>query len=121
MAKYMLILGGADLDKRSSGNPELAPVMLQKYMSWISSLTANGRYVSSHKLFDQTGKRLTIRGGEIIDGPFIETKDAVGGIFIIEAVSLDEATAVARECPVLHLQNGYVEVRMIEEVRPASR
>jgi hypothetical protein len=120
MAKYMLILGGADLDKRS-GNTELAPAMMHKYMSWMSSLTASGRYVSSHKLFDQTGKRLTLRGGEIIDGPLVETKDAVGGIVVIEAASLDDATAIARECPVLHLQNGHVEVRVIEEVRPASR
>jgi hypothetical protein len=37
MSKFMLILGGADLDKRSASNPALAPVMLQKYMSWMQS------------------------------------------------------------------------------------
>jgi hypothetical protein len=119
MAKYMLLLGGADLDKRS-GNAQLAPMMLEKYMTWMRQLRESGRYVASHKLFDQTGKRLTIRGGEVVDGPFVETKEAVGGIFVIEASSLDEATTVARDCPVLSLQNGYVEVRVIEEVRPAG-
>jgi hypothetical protein len=115
--KYLLIVGGADLDKRS-GNPAFVPVMLERYTAWIREMRERGQFVDSRKLYDQTGRRLTIRGGEVIDGPFIESKDAVGGIFIVEAASLDEATEVARRCPVLDLQNGYVEVRMIEEVRP---
>ncbi|HEU4643257.1 MAG TPA: YciI family protein [Gemmatimonadaceae bacterium] len=120
MAKYLLILGGADLDKRG-GNPEFRPMMLERYMAWVRDLRERGQFVSSHKLYDQTGRRLTIRGGEVTDGPFIEAKDAVGGIFVIEAASLDEATDVARACPVLDLQNGYVEVRVIEASQPNGR
>src|SRR5690349_8248789 len=118
MAKFMVIVGGADLDKRS-GNREFLPIMLERYMAWIRQLQTSGRFVMSEKLNDQMGRRLTVRGGEVIDGPFIESKDAVGGIFIIEAASLDDATEVARSCPGLLLQNGYVEVRMVEEKRPA--
>jgi hypothetical protein len=55
-----------------------------------------------------------VRGGEVLEGPFIETKDAIGGIFVIEADSLEEATSLARQSPVLHLQKGYVEVRPVE-------
>jgi len=117
--KFLLIAGGADLDKRG-GNPAFLPVMLQRYMAWIQELRDGGHFVGSHKLFDQTGRRLQIRGGDVIDGPFIESKDAVGGIFVIEASSLDEATRVARACPCLDLQNGYVEVRMIEVSRPVA-
>jgi hypothetical protein len=115
----MLIAGGADVDKRS-GNPRLAPIMLERYMTWLRGLRESGRLLDSYKLQDQTGRRLTIRGGEVIDGPFIEAKDAVGGIFVIEAASLDDATAIARTCPNLDLQNGYMEVRVVEEVRPAA-
>jgi len=113
MPKFMLIAGGADVDKRV-GNPKLAPVMLERYMTWIRGLRDSGRYVGSYKLHDQTGRRLTIRGGEVIDGPFIESKDAVGGIFVVEAASLDEAAEIARSCPNLDLQNGYMEVRVVE-------
>jgi hypothetical protein len=113
VARYMLIAGGADIDKRS-GNPAYAPIMFERYMTWIQSLRESGRFLGSYKLFDQTGRRLTIRGGEVIDGPFIESKDAVGGIFVIEADSLDEATEIARTCPNLDLQNGYMEVRVVE-------
>jgi len=119
MTKYMLLLGGMDLDKRS-GNRDRQGAILERYMSWMRSLQEAGLYVSSHKLHDQTGKRLTIRGGEVVDGPFVETKEAIGGVFVIQAESLDAATAIARDCPVLTLQNGYVEVRVIEERPQAS-
>ena len=113
MAKFMLLVGGADLDKRSA-NAELAPIMLDRYMAWVQSFADAGRLVARYKLYDQTGARLTVRGGEVVDGPFVETKEAIGGIFVIEASSLAEATALARDCPVLRLQNGYVEVRAVE-------
>ncbi len=113
MARYMLLLGGADLDKRS-GNPELAQTMLERYSVWVRSLAEAGRLRETYKLYDHTGARLTVRGGEVLEGPFVETRDAIGGIFVIEADSLEQATALARESPVLHLQNGYVEVRPVE-------
>jgi hypothetical protein len=113
MARYLLIVGGADLDKRSS------PALVEQYMKWIKGMQERGAYLSSGKLHDQTGRRLTVRGGEVIDGPFIESKDAVGGFTLLEAASLDEAADTARDCPVLRLQNGFVEVRLIEE-RPAA-
>jgi hypothetical protein len=121
MAKYMLLLGGADLDKRS-GNAALAPQMFERFSNWLGALRASGRYLDSHKLHDQTGARLTVRGGQVVEGPFMETKEAVGGVFIVEAASLEDAVAIARDCPTLTLQKGFVEVRVVEEVgrRPAS-
>src|ERR1044071_5746805 len=110
MPKFMLIVGGADLDKRSNSNPAIAPKMLESYMAWVKSLTERGPVVS-HKLFDQTGARLTIRGGQVVEGPFVEAKEAVGGIFVLEAATLADATQLARTCPVFELQNGYIEVR----------
>lgn len=119
MAKYVLILGGADLDKRS-GNAALAPKMFEQFMTWMRSLQESGRYVASFKLHDQTGTRLSVRGGQVVEGPFVETKEAVGGVFVIEAGSLEEATQIGRECPVFG-QNGYVEVRVVEDVRRPAR
>jgi hypothetical protein len=120
MAKYMLLLGGADLDKRG-GNAALAPQMFEQFFGWLGSLRERGHYLGSHKLQDHTGARLTVRGGQVVEGPFMETKEAVGGVFLIEASSLEEAVTLARTCPTLTLQNGYVEVRAVEEVhRPGN-
>jgi hypothetical protein len=112
MAKYMLILGGADIDKRS-GSPSFGPILV-KYEAWVRELMEQKRFVSANKLRDQGGARLTVRGGEVVDGPFVEAKEAVGGVFVIEAESLEEATKIARGCPALLAQNGYVEVRAVE-------
>jgi hypothetical protein len=117
MAQYMLLLGGADLDKRS-GNAQLAPKMFAQFSTWLATLREGDHYVASHKLHDHTGARLTVRGGQVVEGPFMETKEAVGGAILIRAASLEEAIRLAGDCPVLHLQNGYVEVRLVEEVRP---
>lgn len=111
MAKFMLLAGGADIDKRSA-NAELAPVMFERYMAWMQSL--GSRVSNSYKLYDQAGARLTVRGGQVLDGPFVEAKEAIGGIFVIEADTLEDAKTMARQCPVLDLQNGYVEVRAVE-------
>jgi hypothetical protein len=112
MAKFMLILGGTDLDKRS-GNPAFHGPILQNYIAWVRTLTEAGTMLGSYKLYDQIGTRLTVRGGEVVDGPFVETKEAIGGFFLIEAASLAEATEIARGCPVFQ-QNGWLEVRPVE-------
>ncbi len=114
MAKFVLILGGADIDKRS-GRGDIAPVILERYEAFVKTLVAGKHLVSASKLKDMGGARLTVRGGEVVEGPFIETKEAIGGVFVIEAESLEQAMALARECPVLTLQNGYVEVRAVEQ------
>jgi hypothetical protein len=116
MARYLLLLGGADLDKRS-GNAALSAQMFDRFTAWLGTLRDAGHNPAAHKLHDQTGARLTVRGGQVIEGPFMESKEAVGGAVVIEAASLPEAIAVAHGCPVLTLQNGYVEVRVVEEVR----
>jgi hypothetical protein len=120
MPRYLLLLGGADLDKRTA-NPAIAPELYERFASWLSTLQRGDHYVSSNKLDDRTGARLRVRGGEVVEGPFMETKEAVGGVFLIQAASLEQAIGLARTCPVLGLQNGFVEVRLFEEVsRPVA-
>ena len=115
MAKYMLLLGGADLDKRS-GSAAIGPKVLEQFSSWLGALRERGQYIQSHKLREHTGARLTVRGGQVVEGPFIETKEAVGGVVLVEASSLEEAIDMARGCPRLSLQNGFVEVRLVHEI-----
>lgn len=55
----------------------------------------------------------SIRGDVISDGPFIEAKEVIAGLYVTEAADLDEALATARTNPILQ-QGGGVEVRPIE-------
>ena len=116
MGRFALLLSGTDLDKRT-GNPELAPEIYERYSAWLREIQARGRKAEPFKLRDQAGARLSVRGGQVVEGPFMETKEAVGGLILLEADSLAEAIEIARGCPVLDLQNGTVEVRVVEEAR----
>jgi hypothetical protein len=57
---------------------------------------------------EQTGTATAIRGDQVTDGPFIETKEALAGVFVIEARDLDHALALAKLTPIV---DGGVEVR----------
>ncbi len=63
------------------------------------------------------GKRVHFNGTKrsVTDGPFAETKEQLGGFFLIEARDLDEACAIAARFPPLRL--GVVEVRPVQELR----
>lgn len=62
-----------------------------------------------------TATSVQVRNGEVLttDGPFAETKEQLGGFYVIECESLDEAVAIASRIP--HASNGTVEVRPVPE------
>jgi hypothetical protein len=97
----------------------LAPKMFDRYMAWVRSLRQNGRAVTSHKLLDQTGVRLTIRGGQVVEGLSWKQRRPWAGFSSSRQTRWKKRVLFARECPVLDLQNGYLEVRVVEEVQPA--
>jgi hypothetical protein len=68
---------------------------------------AGGRIVAGMALRDST-TATSIRGDLLTDGPFIETKEELGGVFVIEARDLDHALTLAKMTPVVE---GGVEVR----------
>jgi hypothetical protein len=62
------------------------------------------------------GARVTFEGGKpvVIDGPFIETKEVLGGYWMIDVASRDEAIAWARRCPAG--PNEVIEIRQVQEM-----
>ncbi|HWD20663.1 MAG TPA: YciI family protein, partial [Verrucomicrobiae bacterium] len=66
------------------------------------------------------GKLVSGKGGRVVaDGPFAESKEAIGGYFLLQVKSLDEAVAIAQDCP--GLAHGVkVEVRPVASVCSAS-
>jgi len=62
---------------------------------------------------DEEGARIQVRGGKstLVDGPFAEAKEMVGGIFLLDCKTKEEALAIARECPAA--QWATIEVREV--------
>lgn len=108
---YMLIFRDATPAVYEAMTPEQKDAALRDWNAWHEELAAEGRFQHGHPL-DGGGRVVSgARGETVVDGPFIEAKEAIGGYFLITAESLDEATAFARKCP--NLKNG-----MVVEVRP---
>jgi hypothetical protein len=111
-AQYLLLL------HQPGTGPGPTPENLQEIMArfkvWMDGLGAKGIVAGTNGL-EPTGKVLREPGGAVItDGPYAEAKEIVGGYILINAVSLDEAVAIARGCPGL-------DYRLAVEVRPVRR
>jgi hypothetical protein len=61
---------------------------------------------------DHAGKTVRGRDKVVTDGPYAESKDLVSGTLVIEAASLEEASELARDCPIFEF-DGSVEVRPV--------
>ena len=91
--------------------------VIEEYGAWRQKLAEEGRLVGGEKLEDGTARQLSATDGrvEVTDGPFAESKEVIGGYFLIEAEDYDEAVTISRECP--HLRyGGRIELRRIEKV-----
>lgn len=88
----------------------------QETLDYVETLRKHGRLIITHALQSSTtASTVRIRGGKlsVTDGPFAETKEQIGGFFLIEASDLREAIGVAAKWPSARI--GSIEVRPIEE------
>ena len=85
------------------------------YFAYTNALREAGKLVMGHELAPaETAKTLTTQGaGGVSDGPFAETKEQLGGYYLIEVDTMDEALDWARRCP--GAAHGHVEVRPVLE------
>lgn len=113
MAQYVLFLHESPGDWEGA-SPEEMQRVIEKYRAWSQGLMEAGKLREGHKLRDEGGRRLARRGGEtaVTDGPYVEAREVVGGLFVVEADGYDEAVEIARGCP--HLEHGWIELREIE-------
>lgn len=115
MPQYLLALYD-DPTQWSKVSPEDMQAIIEKYTSWTNELRRSRRLVVSEKLVDDGGRLLRKSGTDVrvMDGPFTETKEVLGGFYVIEAESYEDAIAQARACP--HLEYGPIEVRQIDVI-----
>jgi len=112
MSQFMLFIRNGEEPNELS--PEQIQQAIQQFSAWARKLREQGKLVAAEKLKDNEGLLLRTRNGQIVvDGPFAETKETIGGYFIVEAGNLDEAVALTKECPALS-NGGIVELREIE-------
>jgi len=91
--------------------------MMAEYMAFTDGIMKSGHYIGGNRL-QPTGSATTvrIRNGKLstTDGPFAETKEQLGGYYLVEAKDLNEAISVAARIPGARV--GSIEVRPIAEM-----
>ena len=111
--QYMLLLY-SDEKAWNSFSPADQEAGIALYAAYGEALRKAGAYVSSDRLRDTTdATTVTVANSktQVMDGPFADTKEQLGGYYIIEAKNLDEAISWAARCP--GASHGHVEVRPI--------
>ena len=110
MKEFLLIF------RRDLKNPEAQPsaekmqAMMGKWQDWMGSIAAQNKLVDRGNRLETSGSVVCREG--VMDGPYVEVKEGIGGYTIIRAESQEEATTISKGCPVLII-GGSVEVRQI--------
>jgi len=103
-----------------SDETKFDPSMSPAYMAFTQSIKDSGHYIGGNALQgvkNSTSVRVREGRAAVTDGPFAETREQLGGYYLIEAAHLDEATAIAARIP--GAATGTIEVRPIMTI-PAS-
>lgn len=113
--QYLLLFTGNEWWNQLSR--EQIQQVIDQSKVWYEKLAASGK-VKGGQVLAREGATITGRTGRVVsDGPFAESKEAIGGFMLLEAASLEEAVAIAKEAPAL-LHGTIVEVRPLSDECP---
>jgi len=88
--------------QREERTEEEGKASYQCMLDFAASLKAQGLLQAAESLRpDHAGQRVSVRGGQtrIVDGPFAEAREMIGGVFLLNCDSLDQALLIAAQCP----------------------
>jgi len=109
--KDFLLVFRADYNTMPKASPEQMQATTKRYMDWIGGIAAQNKLTDRGNSLVPSGK--VVKAGNVItDGPYTEIKECIMGYSIVKAESIEEATELAKECPILTF-GGNVEVREI--------
>ena len=110
---YLLIFRESSPAAYKSLSAEQRQQLLDRWNAWYDGLASAGKVQHGHPL-EPEGRIVSARGDRVVDGPYAEAKEAIGGYFFLSVPSIEEATEIAKQCP--SLQYGLtVEVRPVAE------
>ena len=111
MAKFLVLARGTG-QEYANRSPQEMQQIVQKYMAWTAGLRDAGRMIHAERL-KSDGRVARGAAGKmtVTDGPFAESKEVIGGFWLLEASSYDEVQAFLKDHP--HLEAGTLEVRQI--------
>jgi hypothetical protein len=113
MKKFLLLLH-EDIEKMKALSPKEMGDLAKAHMDWATKLAESGCLISGDGL-QEKGVRIVGKECVIKDGPYLESKELIGGYYLLQADDLDAIVRIAKECP-CHLWGGTTEIRPIMEM-----
>lgn len=112
--EYLLLIRGTNWDKG------LAPGEIQeimgRFISWMDGISKDGKLKGAQPL--ESSGVLIGKGGRVVaDGPFAESKEAIGGYFLLTVPTFEDAVAIAQACPMIN-HGCQMEVRPVADMCP---
>ncbi len=114
--KYLCLICADHSKMMESLSPADRDAHFAEYSAFMESITKSGHYLGCNRLQPpETAATVRVRNGKMstTDGPYVETKEQLGGYFLIEAKDLNEAILIAARIPGARF--GCVEVRPVAE------
>ena len=109
--KDFLLAFRTDYTTMPKGSPEEMQASTKRWMDWIGGIAAQNKLTDRGNRLVPSGK--VVKAGNVIaDGPYTEIKESIVGYSIVKAASIEDATELAKGCPILKI-GGNVEVREI--------
>ena len=109
MPEYLVLIY-EDENSYAAATPEVWQEVGEAHRRFADQVVALGGKVSGGNALEPTQTATSIRSDIVTDGPFVETKETLGGYYLIEAADLDQALDIGKLCPA---RFGGVEVRPI--------
>ena len=111
MSEFTFLFRGGD----TAASPEQMQQSMQKWGAWFKELGAKGHIKDLGNPLERSGKLVSGQDKIVTDGFFAETKDIIGGYTLIVAKDINEASELAKGCPILDI-GGAVEVRPVMQM-----
>lgn len=115
MANFMFVYRGS-LENQKKRTPEEMQQVMKQWTDWIAEGFAKGWMIDAGDALTPEVRMVNSKKA-VTDGPFVETREVVGGYSLVKAASIDAAAELAKGCPGLH-QGGLVEVRALAGLAP---
>ena len=109
MSEYLILIYG-DEQAYATADEAAQMQLMEAHNRFAEQVVEQGAKMVGGNALQATGTATSVRSDVVTDGPFAETKEALGGYYLIEANDLDHALAIAKLCPAPF---GGVEVRPI--------
>ncbi|MBA4168380.1 MAG: transcription initiation protein [Chitinophagaceae bacterium] len=110
MNEFLIAIHRDLKSKDASPSPEQMQASIKPFQDWIGGIAAQNKLVSPPTRWDIDGRVVT-SDRMVINGPYAEIKESLGGLFIVRANDYEEAVEMAKGCPILPW-GAAVEVRM---------